>query len=391
MLEGHLHQALDSSPQRSQGGYTPAAAGRQSSTVSFPGSRRLDAEALAAEELDHDFDNPGATSLVNAESGSPSVKLVQSPPEGIGQKPNMRSAMLSFSADLSVLDGDAEGRRGWMRSAMLQFPTAAEGSRQEPVLTECDVNPQDPSAPTLMTPPSGVLDGCTNPAIRLRGAADAHADTSGDHHTGHRFCKHSELEKSVQLGDFRGRAHLTARELVYARSAMLPLSTMPSLEQVQTGLPVLVHIYDVTQEVGIRRLNKVLANKRLPIKFGGVFHAGVEVNGEEWSYGCTESEDDPGVNSNEPRMHPDHHYRQTVAMPCTQLAALQIQDVLEDLSREYPGPAYDILRRNCCHFADDFCRRLGVGSIPSWVYRLARIAARIENFLQAAQRIRTPC
>ena len=25
----------------------------------------------------------------------------------------------------------------------------------------------------------------------------------------------------------------------------------------------------------------------------------------------------------------------------------------------YTGPDYDILRKNCCHFADAFCRRLG--------------------------------
>ncbi|CAE6967288.1 agaA [Symbiodinium sp. CCMP2592] len=115
------------------------------------------------------------------------------------------------------------------------------------------------------------------------------------------------------------------------------------------------------------------------------------VNGEEWSYGATETQEEPGVNQNRPKMHPDHHYRQTVVMPCTHLSAVQIKEMTEQLSREYPGPAYDLLRRNCCHFADDFCQRLGVGRIPSWVYRLARIAARIENFLQAAQRIRTPC
>ncbi|CAE7470933.1 unnamed protein product [Symbiodinium sp. CCMP2456] len=115
------------------------------------------------------------------------------------------------------------------------------------------------------------------------------------------------------------------------------------------------------------------------------------VNGEEWSYGATETEEEPGVNRSRPKMHPDHHYRQTVVMPCTHLSAVQIKEMTEQLSQEYPGPAYDLLRRNCCHFADDFCQRLGVGRIPSWVYRLARIAARIENFLQAAQRIRTPC
>ena len=44
----------------------------------------------------------------------------------------------------------------------------------------------------------------------------------------------------------------------------------------------------------------------------------------------------------------------------------------------YPGGDYDLLRRNCCHFADDFARRLGVGGIPSWIMRLAKIGAGVE-------------
>lgn len=155
-------------------------------------------------------------------------------------------------------------------------------------------------------------------------------------------------------------------------------------------MPILLHIYDVTQEPKIQRLNKVLANKRMPLKFGGIFHAGVEVDGNEWSYGCTDSWEDPGVTPNIPKMHPDHHYRQTVKMRTTDLSALQVQGILEELMLQYTGPTYDLFRKNCCHFAEDFCQRLGVGCIPAWVHRLARLAARIESILEAAQRIRSP-
>ena len=48
---------------------------------------------------------------------------------------------------------------------------------------------------------------------------------------------------------------------------------------------VCLHVYDVSLEEGIQKLNKVLANKLSPVKLGGVFHAGVEgefgVGGEE--------------------------------------------------------------------------------------------------------------
>eukprot|EP00929_Paragymnodinium_shiwhaense_P080503 TRINITY_DN41996_c0_g1_i1.p1 TRINITY_DN41996_c0_g1~~TRINITY_DN41996_c0_g1_i1.p1 ORF type:complete len:405 (+),score=76.84 TRINITY_DN41996_c0_g1_i1:171-1385(+) len=152
----------------------------------------------------------------------------------------------------------------------------------------------------------------------------------------------------------------------------------------EAGLLVKIHIYDVSQEDGIRKLNRILAHKKSPIKLGGVFHAGVEVNGLEWSYGFSDMESRPGISCVEPTSHPQHRYRQTVTMRCTNIPPEDIADIISSLIEEYPGHDYDLLRRNCCHFADDFCKRLGVGSLPGWVYRLARIGATVDNLLQAA-------
>merc|ERR1739848_640113 len=69
----------------------------------------------------------------------------------------------------------------------------------------------------------------------------------------------------------------------------------------QGGHEVILHIYDVSQEDSIRRVNKVLAHKMSPVKFGGVFHAGVEVLGLEWSYGFSEVETQAGVSCVEPK------------------------------------------------------------------------------------------
>jgi len=62
--------------------------------------------------------------------------------------------------------------------------------------------------------------------------------------------------------------------------------------------------------------------------------------------------------------------------------------VISALIEDYPGHDYHILRRNCCHFADDFCRRLGVGGIPSWIHRLARVGAEIDTLLHAAESVK---
>lgn len=149
------------------------------------------------------------------------------------------------------------------------------------------------------------------------------------------------------------------------------------------ALAVYVHVYDVSEEESIQKLNKWLASRHSPLKFGGVFHAGVEVNGLEWSFGMSQSDTMPGISCCEPRTHPAHHYRQTCQLRNTRCNAEEISDLLHRLIEEYPGDDYDFLRRNCCHFADDFCRRLGAGGIPGWIHRLARVGAFADGAMQA--------
>lgn len=155
------------------------------------------------------------------------------------------------------------------------------------------------------------------------------------------------------------------------------------------GHTVYIHVYDVSQEEGIQKLNKVLAHASSPLKFGGVFHAGVEVNGLEWSFAYQPHTTRYGVECNHPKSHPQHHFRQTIKMGSTRCSDEEITTIMAQMVEEYPGNDYDLLRRNCCHFADDLCHRLGVGSIPSWIYRLARIGAGVAAMREAAQSFRT--
>eukprot|EP00930_Biecheleria_cincta_P029197 TRINITY_DN20327_c0_g1_i1.p1 TRINITY_DN20327_c0_g1~~TRINITY_DN20327_c0_g1_i1.p1 ORF type:complete len:265 (-),score=31.29 TRINITY_DN20327_c0_g1_i1:453-1247(-) len=146
-------------------------------------------------------------------------------------------------------------------------------------------------------------------------------------------------------------------------------------KQFLEGLLVRVHVYDVSLKKRIQKINRVFAHKKSPLKFGGVFHAGVEVNGLEWCFGFEDSDSRSGICCMEPKTHPQHHYRQTVEMGRAQLKPEDIADILADLVEEYPGSDYDLLRRNCCHFASDFTKRLGVGSIPGWINRAAKVGA----------------
>lgn len=147
----------------------------------------------------------------------------------------------------------------------------------------------------------------------------------------------------------------------------------PSNSASEPGLPVYVHVYDITHEDRIERLNSVLAPRLCPWKLGGLFHVGVEVNGKEWSFGYC-SLPGTGVCGLPPRTHPSHHFRETICLARTQHSEETIVGILKAMSSEYQGSEYTLLQRNCLHFADDLCQRLGVGGVPAWVQRLARCA-----------------
>jgi hypothetical protein len=50
---------------------------------------------------------------------------------------------------------------------------------------------------------------------------------------------------------------------------------------------------------------------------------------------------------------------------------VRVEAVVEELSQDWLGESYDLLARNCNHFCDAFCVRLGVERVPLWVNRFA--------------------
>lgn len=190
-------------------------------------------------------------------------------------------------------------------------------------------------------------------------------------------------KKTVTLEEVTGIILIWLREAISWQNKDETKSDEQLLGPKARGLPVLLHIYDVSQEENVHKLNKYLAHKRNPLKFGGVFHAGVEVNGLEWSFGQTCTDTMPGVSCCEPTEHPAHRFRQTVTLGNTPLSAEEISDLIFQLIEAWPGDSYELLRRNCCHFADDFCRQLDVGGIPRWVHRLARLGSQVDTVMRA--------
>ncbi|KAL8216817.1 hypothetical protein R6Q57_023654 [Mikania cordata] len=132
----------------------------------------------------------------------------------------------------------------------------------------------------------------------------------------------------------------------------------------KTGTPVYINVYDL------------MPVNRYAYWFGlGFYHSGVQVYGVEYAFGGSDSSK-PGVVKLEPRHFQGLHVRKSILIGRTEMSEKECQEFIKRLAKEYPGNSYNIIYKNCNHFANDTCQRLTKKSIPGWVNRLARL-----NFL----------
>eukprot|EP00435_Cladocopium_sp_Y103_P062476 s2340_g24.t1 len=152
----------------------------------------------------------------------------------------------------------------------------------------------------------------------------------------------------------------------------LQVATLPGRPQAER---VFVRVYDLGKTFLTRWPNMVA-------KDYGAFHSGVEVYGMEWSFGMTPDSWSTGVAANVPGHHPDHSFRETLSMGFTNLSQGQVAEIIKEMTAEWKGRTYDVLTRNCHHFSDELCRRLGVAPLPPWVNQLAGTTASAAGVIE---------
>jgi len=140
------------------------------------------------------------------------------------------------------------------------------------------------------------------------------------------------------------------------------------------GIPVILHIYTASKSGSIQRVNRFTKDI---VDAGGVFHGGVEVLGKEYSFGWTPS--GTGVYSTPPGENEMHEYREAIRMGRTSLTKKEVTKILKTMAQDWTGDSYDLIRKNCCHFCEAFCSRLGVGGLPAWVNRFANTGAVLQD------------
>ncbi|XP_042429336.1 deSI-like protein At4g17486 [Zingiber officinale] len=136
---------------------------------------------------------------------------------------------------------------------------------------------------------------------------------------------------------------------------------------------VVLHVYDVTNSGSEKTNNTILQINRIfkdRIGLGGIFHSAIQVYGdEEWSFGFCEQ--GSGVFSCPPGRNPMYTYRERIVLGETDCSIFKVNQILRELSRTWPGQSYDLLSKNCNHFCDTFCEKLGAPKLPGWINRFA--------------------
>lgn len=164
-----------------------------------------------------------------------------------------------------------------------------------------------------------------------------------------------------------------------------PAFQNPSDEQIlrlvqQAQAPVTLHVYAVGRDERIQHLNQITLNL---LNFGGIFHAGIEVYGKEFSFGRLDEPGLTGVFSCPPRMCTMHRFRQSVFLGDCRKKPKEVSALLQDLERAWLGKDYSVLRKNCCYFAEAFSIALNVGKIPDWVNSFALIGAKMDSTIHS--------
>lgn len=123
------------------------------------------------------------------------------------------------------------------------------------------------------------------------------------------------------------------------------------------GTKVFLNLYDLSP-----------ANDYLyPIGFG-LHHSGVEILGSEYSFASG-----AGVFDQSPREVPNARYRETFELGVFDGGQAEFKVALSEVKQKFLPDEYDLIRKNCNHFANALVWRLLGRQIPSHVNRLADV------------------
>lgn len=141
-----------------------------------------------------------------------------------------------------------------------------------------------------------------------------------------------------------------------------------------------LNVYHVTEGGFVRAFNAVSET----VLAGGIFHTGLEVHGQEFSFGARSPEAGSGLSGLfqcQPRSCKKMRFYKTLPLGACKLSKPDASKILKRFQAEWRAGDYDFVRNNCVTFcralkdalADDSCN----SDIPEWVDSLARTTSRL--------------
>jgi hypothetical protein len=134
--------------------------------------------------------------------------------------------------------------------------------------------------------------------------------------------------------------------------------------------PVVLRIYDLGSSRGF---SVKVVNTLLKPLGTGAYHVGIEVYGEEWSYGSCDEENATGVFFCKPSKCGAHHYRSAVTLGKTRVSSFEFSDMVTWMKEDWLGKDYDLINRNCITFCNTLAEQLKVSALPAWVSSLPNV------------------
>ena len=102
----------------------------------------------------------------------------------------------------------------------------------------------------------------------------------------------------------------------------------------------------------------------------GFHHSGVEILGSEYSFASG-----AGIFDSTPKQAPGARFREQIEMGAFDGGQAELKMAIAELRDEFPPDEYNLIRKNCNHFAAALCWKLLRKRIPPHVNRLADLGA----------------
>lgn len=123
------------------------------------------------------------------------------------------------------------------------------------------------------------------------------------------------------------------------------------------GTKVVLNVYDLSP-----------ANDALWTIGFGLHHSGIEIMGTEYSFASG-----GGIFESTPKEAPGAKFRVAIELGSFDGGQAQLRQALSDLRNDFGPDDYNLIKRNCNHFANALSWKLLNRQIPSYVNRLADI------------------